>query len=157
MKVARKDFITKLLLFYEQLREFEVDYTGCGPIDSDVAAVRMFNTCEAYLANISSHANVDRLDLDDCHCEINFTLPEDIRPNWNFYYGMKNYYQNHRRYLNSWDVNHLRGRNFRSPSPECRPFVRLGNLPVVPCGLIANSWFNGNMHSVCGCVPLSLR
>ena len=41
-----------------------------------------------------------------------------------FYYALDNYYQNHRRYLNSWDPAQLRGDNFRSPDSNCRPLVR---------------------------------
>lgn len=110
-----------------------------------------FDTCEEYLDSISNVSNVNRRNYSDCHCQIDFTLSEDLRPSWNVYYGMRNYYQNHRRYLNSWDVNQLRGGNFRSPTSDCRPFVRRSvlvdgeerNLPIVPCGLVANSWFNG--------------
>ena len=66
-----------------------------------------------------------------------------------FYYGLDNYYQNHRRYLNSWDPSQLRGEDLRRPDDNCRPITRYtldgesGRLPVAPCGLIANSWFNG--------------
>lgn len=136
-----------------QLRQFEVSYDGCGPIESDNTTItgQNYSSCEEYLRDISVVPNFERLDHFDCHCTIDFTLPEDIRPPWNFYYGMRNYYQNHRRYLNSWDVEQLRGNNFRSPTSDCRPFVRINanqsgvvrSLPVVPCGLVANSWFNG--------------
>ena len=126
-----------------------------------------FSSCEQYLDTISVQPNTNRSNLPDCHCEINFTLPEDLRPSWNFYYGMRNYYQNHRRYLNSWDVEQLRGNNFRSPIADCRPFVRRDvdlnddgeidndeeDLPIVPCGLIANSWFNGEyVVGLCICL-----
>ena len=111
---------------------------------------------------VSSMSQVDRNGTEQCHCMINITLSEELRPPWNFYYGMRNYYQNHRRYLNSWDVNQLRGEGFTDPSSDCRPYVRLRNssameevdedeeeetFPVMPCGLIANSFFNGEFLS----------
>ena len=121
----------------------------------------MFDTCEEYLESISNITNFERRTVEDCHCIMNFSLPFDIRPPWDVYYGMKNYYQNHRRYLNSWDVNQLRGseNSFRNPTADCRPIVNLASaadgssskeLPVVPCGLIANSWFNGEFGIVFG-------
>ena len=122
------------------------------PLDDDTERVQNFTTCEDYLRDISTLTNLERRDVEDCHCQIDFTVSQEIRAPWNFYYGMRNYYQNHRRYLNSWDVSHLRGGGFTSPSADCRPFVRLPDparndttdtFPVVPCGLIANSWFNG--------------
>lgn len=132
-------------------------YQDCGPIDSDDEGVRNFSNCEKYLASISNYTNFQRRNIPDCHCYINFTLNEDLRSPWRFYYGIRNYYQNHRRYLSSWDVDQLRGRDFRSPAPECRPIIRLRDpngtedteLPVVPCGLIANSWFNGKNPIFC--------
>ena len=45
-----------------------------------------------------------------------------------FYYAMDNYYQNHRRYLNSWDPAQLRGDNFDEPTDNCRPLVRYVQL-----------------------------
>ena len=127
-----------------------MSYQDCGPAISDEPEVREFSSCEAYLTNISDLTNLMRRQRPDCHCSINFTLPEDIRFSWNFYYGMSNYYQNHRRYLNSWDVDQLRGRDFTNPNSQCRPITEISynesqEIPVVPCGLIANSWFNGNI------------
>ena len=61
------------------------------------------------------------------------------------YYGLKNYYQNHRLYENSIDDNQLMGKI--QASSDCDPFrykrVASGQqLPIVPCGTIANSLFN---------------
>ena len=70
------------------------------------------------------------------------------------YYSLHNYYQNHRRYLNSWDADQLRGRDVNNTDAQCQPIQSApefidgtnrsnGTRPVLPCGLVANSWFNG--------------
>jgi hypothetical protein len=65
------------------------------------------------------------------------------------YYGLSNFYQNHRRYVKSRDDHQLLG-TLGPVSNECDPFARYPdpNNPsiinqVVPCGAIANSIFNG--------------
>lgn len=39
--------------------------------------------------------------LEPCICQINFNLTEDFKGDVYFYYGLSNYYQNHRRYVKS--------------------------------------------------------
>lgn len=64
------------------------------------------------------------------------------------YYGLSNYYQNHRRYVKSRDDNQLLGNLDINPSRDCMPFDFANDSdgikrPVAPCGAIANSMFNG--------------
>lgn len=62
------------------------------------------------------------------------------------YYGLSNFYQNHRRYVKSRDDNQLLGLLTAEPSNECKPFqneVSDPKRPIAPCGAIANSMFNG--------------
>lgn len=60
-----------------------------------------------------------------------------------FYYGLTNYYQNHRRYVRSRDDNQLLGK-ISTVATECQPFETNGsNVGYTPCGAIANSRFNG--------------
>ena len=66
-----------------------------------------------------------------------------------FYYGLVNYYQNHRRYVKSRDDNQLLGKKDRVAS-ECQPFQKATNgsdIDITPCGAIANSKFNGLVSS----------
>lgn len=60
------------------------------------------------------------------------------------YYGLTNFYQNHRRYVKSRDDNQLLG-EFGSVSSDCAPFDRNGEQLIVPCGAIANSLFNDTL------------
>lgn len=63
------------------------------------------------------------------------------------YYGLTNFYQNHRRYVKSRDDNQLRGILSGPPSSDCQPFAEDGppeaKKPILPCGAIANSLFSG--------------
>jgi len=59
------------------------------------------------------------------------------------YYGLTNFYQNHRRYVKSRDDYQLLG-HLGEPSSDCEPFKTNGsNIPIAPCGAIANSLFSG--------------
>lgn len=64
------------------------------------------------------------------------------------YYGLSNFYQNHRRYVKSRDDNQLLGNLKSDPSTDCAPFAFANDSngvlkPIAPCGAIANSMFNG--------------
>ncbi len=63
-----------------------------------------------------------------------------------FYYGLENYYQNHRRYMKSRSDVQLLGRDLSAIS-DCTSFAeekKDDNVrPIVPCGAVANSLFNG--------------
>ena len=67
-----------------------------------------------------------------------------------FYYGLINYYQNHRRYVKSRDDNQLLGKT-DAVSSDCQPYqkpLNNSNADYTPCGAIANSKFNGLFHSI---------
>lgn len=60
--------------------------------------------------------------------------------------AVTNYYQNHRRYVKSVDTDQLRGSasSYNSISGgDCKPVDVRDGKPIYPCGLIANSVFNG--------------
>ena len=63
------------------------------------------------------------------------------------YYGLTNFYQNHRRYVKSRNDNQLRGVKQTKSTDDCDPFYMTKNDTVryyyAPCGAIANSMFNG--------------
>jgi len=71
------------------------------------------------------------------------------------YYSLTNFYQNHRRYVKSRDDYQLLGasRSYSSLSTDCEPYRGIANgslsgggIPYAPCGAIANSLFNGQLH-----------
>jgi hypothetical protein len=86
------------------------------------------------------------------------TLTFNIAAQWSqpvfMYYGLTNFYQNHRRYVKSYVANQLRGQALpASALSDCDPIqTGLSNtgqtLPVYPCGLIANSIFNDTFSNL---------
>lgn len=79
-------------------------------------------------------------------CVVQFDVPADMEPPVLLYYKLTNFYQNHRRYVKSLNQNQLRG-DFVSASSlgsgDCKPLGNIDGKAVYPCGLIANSLFNG--------------
>ncbi|XP_051565597.1 cell cycle control protein 50C-like isoform X3 [Myxocyprinus asiaticus] len=62
-----------------------------------------------------------------------------------FYYGLRNFHQNLRRYMDSRDDAQMVGRktNLKTPSSYCAPFdYDAHKVPIAPCGAVANSMFN---------------
>lgn len=81
-------------------------------------------------------------------CTIRFTVPKTLESSVFMYYKLTNYYQNHRRYVKSFNSDQLKGVAKSADSlqsdGECKPLARTdNNQPIYPCGLIANSVFNG--------------
>ncbi|XP_011552467.1 cell cycle control protein 50A isoform X2 [Plutella xylostella] len=122
-----------LLYFSDEVKEHVIDYTYCMKEDDTM-------TCAEYIK-----ANA----TEPCYCTEKFNLTEDFKGDVFFYYGLTNYYQNHRRYVKSRDDTQLLGRLSKTPSSDCEPFAyaTVGDVkkPVAPCGAIANSLFNDSM------------
>lgn len=111
------------------IREYEIDYTGIDPS----------SPCNKCL-NVSWNST-------PCVCVINFTLNYAFESNVFMYYGLSNFYQNHRRYVKSRDDSQLNGdkNSLTNPSKECDPYRVNQNKPIAPCGAIANSMFNDTL------------
>ena len=59
------------------------------------------------------------------------------------YYELDNFYQNHRRYVKSVAAAQLSG-SFGASTKDCDPLYKSASgKNLFPCGLIANSMFNG--------------
>jgi hypothetical protein len=86
---------------------------------------------------------------------IRFAVPYDLPQSVFLYYKLSNFFQNHRRYVKSLESGQLTGdaktADDLNSSGNCKPLAtRLVNgqaLPIYPCGLIANSQFNGSSLS----------
>ncbi|GMS94065.1 hypothetical protein PENTCL1PPCAC_16240, partial [Pristionchus entomophagus] len=74
------------------------------------------------------------------NCLIHFTIDSAFSGDVFFYYYLQNYHQNTRQYIKSRNDEQLLG-NLQKTS-GCDPYDREGDLPIVPCGAIANSIFN---------------
>lgn len=116
------------------MQEFEVDYTTCERADVTDNSTTF---CSEVLAKNPGFR---------CVCRLKIVLEENFKRDVFIYYGLTNFYQNHRRYVKSRDDYQLLG-HIRANS-ECNPFsYRLDPVdgiskPIMPCGAIANSIFN---------------
>ena len=105
----------------------------------------------------------------DCFCNISFSIDTDWEGNIFMFYALTNFYQNHRRYLRSYDEQQLLGEiqpekwgnvnkscgnpyvtcnesdrtccNGASGDGKCDHMLK-NNTPYFPCGAIANSMFS---------------
>jgi hypothetical protein len=82
-------------------------------------------------------------------CTVAITIPEDMEPPVYVYYELRNFYQNHRRYVKSRSDAQLQGELISYDNlVDCDPLRTLpGNTgpnppALFPCGLIAYSFFN---------------
>jgi len=99
--------------------------------------------------------NNDFMQVNTTACRVQFYIPDELAPPVLLYYQLTNFYQNHRRYVQSFDQDQLKGKA-RSPSDiegsQCDP-LRTETQPdgtekaYYPCGLIANSLFNDTFFS----------
>lgn len=123
-----------LLYFSDEVREHVIDYTNCIQKNTSVM-------CSDVIKEGKNKS---------CICEIDFTLEKDFLGNVYMYYGLSNYYQNHRRYVKSRDDDQLLGRLSSTPSTDCMPFAYADDgKPIAPCGAIANSLFNDTLQLKC--------
>lgn len=150
-----------LYYFSNQVNEFTIDYTECSTLGSttglatempagkynyqlkDATPTTFQNPAWAWLEDAAAPGGHS--------CRIEFSVPSDLTASVFLYYKLTNYYQNHRRYVKSLDTDQLLGR-FRTVSDlnsgTCKPVDQYSvngtdPLPIWPCGLIANSVFNG--------------
>lgn len=75
-----------LLYFSDEVSEHVIDYTHC------IQKGTINTTCADVIKDQNQQS---------CECQIEFTLEKDFVGNVFMYYGLTNYYQNHRRYVKS--------------------------------------------------------
>lgn len=119
-----------LLYFSDKVKEQVIDYTFCNETSNGHLTGKM---CADVIKQNSS---------DSCTCNIVFDLETNFEGKVYMYYGLSNYYQNHRRYVKSRDDNQLLGRLENPVSTDCMPFHKDNGVPIAPCGAIANSMFS---------------
>lgn len=154
-----------------QVNELTIDYSQCGnlapnfpefgPIDAggskrvewffkgsdktigEKATWSQQNTTVPYQTNV---------EYDTQQCTVEFTIPAQMDAPVLFYYRLTNFYQNHRRYVKSFQASQLKGDpvdNDTIRSSSCTPLYNNETTGKIyyPCGLIANSIFNDTFHN----------
>lgn len=122
-----------LLYFSENVQEYQKDYTDCLSVDDEYKDQKCMDVImDDIFAN--------------CTCRVDFTLDRAFEKNVYLYYGLDNFYQNHRRYVKSRDDSQLLGKAVTSVTTDCSPFGEEGGKIYAPCGAIANSMFNDTLE-----------
>lgn len=82
-------------------------------------------------------------------CQLEFQVPNRIKHSVYLYYKLTNFYQNHRKYVESLDIDQLKGKAIDADDLDssCDPLRESDGKAVYPCGLIANSMFNDTFSS----------
>lgn len=127
-----------LLVTSNDVKELRHDYTHCDNMNNPG------QTCAAFLDSQPVN-NTGQT----CYCKETITLTEDFVGTVYLYYGLTNFYQNHRRYVRSRDDNQLHGDEMSPDSlqSDCEPYKKRKlnasvEYGIAPCGAIANSLFN---------------
>ena len=129
-----------LLYFSNDVKETVIEYTDCKQSGDDSGEM-----CHDVI-NRTTNAGIQP----ECICKVRFELKEDWPKDVYMYYALTNFYQNHRRYVKSRDEKQLLGDIEKIPDDDCNPYEKVEgfpDLPVVPCGAIANSLFNGKLRN----------
>lgn len=89
--------------------------------------------------------SIDRANRDRV-CELSLEATQDMRGPVLVYYGVTNFFQNHRTYFRSVDFNQLQGGLPKDQTvlaaENCDPLREIGGVVLNPCGLRANTLFN---------------
>lgn len=85
-------------------------------------------------------------------CTLTFSIPESMGPPVFMYYRLTNFYQNHRRYVQSMYLDQMKGKaveNKTIKGSTCEPLTIDPDTQKAyyPCGLIANSKFNDTINN----------
>lgn len=163
-----------LLYASAKVQEISIDYSLCirdapdcgenvamGPIPSKKVATYFKNEttagneptwCKTTTMVPYPNASFNSLELETPTCRLQWYLPDRLAAPVLLYYRLTNFYQNHRRYVRSFDQQQLEGHARDSKAingSDCSPLTTEEGTgkPFYPCGLIANSVFNDTFNN----------
>jgi hypothetical protein len=155
-----------LLYASAQVQEIILDYTNCfedaglGEGNYITMPPNLITTAFKHNSTSSSAATWSRKTIQYAYaadviiqttqCSIRFTIPSDMSPPILYYYRLTNFYQNHRRYVKSFNGDQLQGKAVSAGTingSDCAPLTSVGDKPYYPCGLVANSVFNDTFYN----------
>ncbi|ORX91145.1 LEM3/CDC50 family protein [Basidiobolus meristosporus CBS 931.73] len=160
-----------LLYASDNVNELTIDYTNCinagatfqnipkSDFSASFSKAGQMSVPQYRVENASLRGgNPNGLPAYQCH--IQFEIPKDLKPPVFLYYRLTHFFQNHRRYVKSFDVEQLKGSALSAGTlsgGSCDPLAVAAaptpedpnrKLPIYPCGLIANSMFNDTIYDL---------
>jgi len=131
-----------LLHFSNQVLEYDVNYTQCPSLDPLDNGKMCKDVVNATINDPTANKNKT------CQCSVDIEIEADMEKPVYMYYGLTNFYQNHRRYVKSRSEAQLLGKiDTKTTGGDCEPFAtdKETGKPIMPCGAIANSLFNDSI------------
>lgn len=144
-----------LMASSNHVQDLSIDYSKCGQLASN----KNFTNIPKKYVNHHFKSKMGsrptwKLSHDDENgndiCQIQFEIPNEIKKSVFVYYKLTNFYQNHRKYVQSFDRKQIRGKalKYEELDTSCKPLRGIGEKAIYPCGLIANSMFNDTFAQV---------
>lgn len=135
------------------IQQLEINYGGCHnlAVSNNYVEIPRKYTSSHFKSSLNKQPQWRLIAKDngDLECDIRFEIPNDIHSGVYLYYKLTKFYQNHRRYVNSFDFKQLSGKavEIDELSSNCSPLKSTKGKIIYPCGLIANSLFNDTFSS----------
>ncbi|WLF81934.1 Cell division control protein [Lodderomyces elongisporus] len=139
------------------VQELNIDYSHCDRQSDEFTSIPSKYTGSHFDGSTKPDfkwklENITDGDDITSRCVIQFNVP-DLKPPLYLYYKLTNFFQNHRKYVESYDLDQLAGKALSSDdvTDNCKPLKHReynGEQKLIyPCGLIANSYFNDTIYS----------
>lgn len=154
------------------VRDLAIDYSQCEKLastdyfqdipqeylDFNFFTTTKYNGSGTYAPRASWKLGQDLLQQFDDErnvCIVQFEVPEEMKGPIYFFYRLRNFYANHRRYVKSFSEDQIEGKAALIPDirdttgQNCQPLLTdtATGKAIYPCGLIANSLFNDTYSS----------
>lgn len=125
-----------------------INYSKCDTVGSEYVEIPKKKYQYHFNSNNKSKSKW-KYDEENKQCVIELDIPNDIKSNLFMYYKLTNFYQNHRKYVESYDWNQLRGEAvpWSDISSKCDPLRYRDDKIIYPAGLVANSLFNDTIST----------
>ncbi|EEB07925.1 CDC50 domain-containing protein [Schizosaccharomyces japonicus yFS275] len=140
-----------LFVASSKAKGLRLEYTNCMNAGSEYTDMSSHDIHINFLTHNNFSAQW-RWNADNETCSLRFYVPETMKQPVFVYYHLTRFYQNHRRYAKSYDVDQLLGdaRTAKEISKsDCTPLqLNEEGKPYYPCGLVANSMFNDTFSSL---------
>lgn len=143
-----------LIVSASNVQDLVIDYGKC----HELASRDSFQTVPHkyvkyhFKKNVSVRPSWRLHDNDDgeVSCQLHFEIPNSLKRSIYIYYKLTNFYQNHRKYVESHDTGQIRGKAIepKDLNNNCDPLREIDQKAVYPCGLIANSFFNDTFSRI---------
>ncbi|VEU21971.1 DEKNAAC102957 [Brettanomyces naardenensis] len=126
------------------IQKVEVNYSKCDTLANSDYTTIPGKYAGYHFRSSGNKSTAIEWKYNDGVCSIRFDVLNDIKSPVYLYYKLTSFYQNHRKYVESYDWNQIRGEavSWSDISSDCGTMRYRDDKIIYPCGLVANSMFN---------------